>query len=208
MAFRSIMDAYYPDVVRLAGAARDRARNSFSIVATVASVALAVFTGTALPSRGPVSIALGIGAALLWLLAAGLFLHAAAGSLGPLPPSGSVPSAADLSRQIIDRARNEARTVERRIARSLRVSAVALTVTGATFASYALGADPTSRVGVGVLLGIDEEGSTCSQPDIRGRVLLSAGSPLPANEVLQVVTSDSVIQFVPVSDVAAVCTEG
>lgn len=122
---KAIMDAYYPRVVALGDAARARAQSAYAIASAVTGVLVIAVITTKAELAGSVVQGAGLGALVLWLLAAAAYIHAVATPVKE-PDTTSTTTASDLADKVIKNARTERKDVDGRqlIANGLALAAM------------------------------------------------------------------------------------
>lgn len=139
---KAIVDAYYPDRVRIANTARSRAQAAQSVVTAVAGAVVAGFTLSTLASYGMVTRVISCVAVALWLAASVLYVIAIAVPAVPESQADEAPDARAMIRMILTRAKAEAKVVDRRQRTANIVAGTALGMTVLAFAIGVLGPAP------------------------------------------------------------------
>lgn len=208
-AYTSILEAYYSDAVKTAGLARQRAHAGYAIVTALAGVAIAAFTGTQLSGRALATRVVGSVAVVAWLASAALFLRAVAGTTMGSLNSQLVESHKTVARMILDRAKEDARLVERRLQVAIFTTYAALALSAATFSAYAfLGSGPSSMSPRVSVLTIDRPvgSDPCSDPFILKGEPVNARRLTQSTDGVELKLSAKSRVYIPAARIAAVCS--
>jgi hypothetical protein len=130
----SVSETYYSQLVQAVSGARGRAQAAQSTVTLFAGGLMATLSVTALADRPPVTQWLGIASVALWLVSALLYLRAVASPVPETPDRLKVATRQQLLNEVINKVRQEARTIDRRQRGSNGVAAVAVVLSLITFA--------------------------------------------------------------------------
>ncbi|MEU5559130.1 hypothetical protein AB0H47_23820 [Streptomyces globisporus] len=129
----SVSEAYYSQLVQAVSVARGRAQAAQSTVTLFAGGLMAALSVTALTDRPLVIQWLGIVSVGLWLVSALLYLRAVASPIPETLDRLKVATRQQLLNEVIDKVRQEARTIDHRQRRSNGVAAVAVALSLITF---------------------------------------------------------------------------
>jgi len=131
---KAVVDAYYPDRVRSGAVARSRAQAAQSIVTVFAGGVVGTFTITTLSTAPTWVRVVGIVAVTLWFLAALGYVTAVANPTPPPTGPNDAEDARSLINTVLERARDEAATIDRRQRKAHVLVVAALVATGLAFA--------------------------------------------------------------------------
>ncbi|GAA3783646.1 hypothetical protein GCM10022379_57540 [Micromonospora maritima] len=176
--FDAVVQAHYPDRIRVAQIARARAQAAQSVVTVFAGALVATFTFTSLASAAPITRVAACVSVFCWLAAAACYVRAIATGVSPAPDAvNEIADPGVLIREVLKRGDREARQVDRRQAVANVVSLVALAATLATMA-LALFVEGQEKPGVLVLndKGQADLRALCGRSDQRVEGTVDVGS--------------------------------
>jgi MFS family permease len=135
---KAVVEAYYPDRVRSGAVARSRAQAAQSIVTIFAGGVVGTVTVTTLSTAPNWVRVAGIAAVVLWFLAALGYVTAVAKPTPPPPGPSEAEDASSLIKAVLNRAAEEAKTIDRRqqAAQTLVVAAVIATTVAFGFGLF------------------------------------------------------------------------
>jgi hypothetical protein len=124
----AVVQAFYPGVLKQAEDARGRAQNGYAIAGAVAAAIVAAGVFGDIGKEQDFVQGLGVGALVLWLAAAVVFMWAVAAKV-EVPTSEDAADADAFVTAVLDRAKTERETIESRIDWALGATVLAIVVT-------------------------------------------------------------------------------
>ena len=124
----AVVEAFYPAVLKEAEDARSRAQNGYAIAGAVAAAIVAAGVFGDIGKEQDLVQGLGVGALVLWLVAAVLFMWAVAARVDA-PTSHDAVDADAFVTAVLDRANTEREKIESRIDSALSATVLAIVVT-------------------------------------------------------------------------------
>jgi hypothetical protein len=144
-----VLQAYYPSMLASADAARERAKDAYTVASGVSAAIVAAGVFGNFGSQTDTTKTLAVIALILWLAAAGLFIWVVGGSKKP-KQGGDQKDGSDFVRAVVANVSAERRTVRTRfsIAESVSVLAIVATAVAIVWAvtQPAPSSDKTGRV--------------------------------------------------------------
>jgi MFS family permease len=141
----ALVDAYYPEYLNRASAARARAQGAYTIAGAVAAAIVAAGVAGDVRAEHWYVQALGVMALAAWLITACLFIRAVAAPI-ERRPGGQASDVGAFVRGVLERVDREQQTIEARLSQAFTSTVVAVALTFVTLVVALTAPGPSSKL--------------------------------------------------------------